>query len=338
MLSPLLANIYLHQLDVYMAQYAHLHKYERARRRKRGQGNFIYVRYADDFVVMCNGPKAEAEAMKEELYQFLKSTLKLKLSKEKTKVTHVNDGFEFLGFRIKRTVGSAGRMVTKVTIPQGAITTLCHKLRAMTSKGSHHDSVSLKIRALNRVIKGWCHYYQYTGEATTQFKRIESVAFWSLAHWLGRKYKISMPQVMRRFHRPSAKGIKVLGTETHTLMKATSIKTKRYLKSHRKPNPYTTQEIELERERLPRDTPWIGVEERPGWADLRLQVMARDAYMCQHCGGVVTPKTGQVDHKRRLSKFKRPVDANRLANLQTLCIVCHKAKTKQEWQMESPLR
>ena len=69
----------------------------RESRRARGRCNFIHIRYADDFVVMCNGTKADAEAMKRELQKFLADELKLTLSGEKTKITHVNDGFRFPG-------------------------------------------------------------------------------------------------------------------------------------------------------------------------------------------------------------------------------------------------
>ena len=60
--------------------------------------NFTFARYADDFVVLCNGSRTQAEQMREELYEFLKTQLHLELSKEKTQITHLNDGFKFLGF------------------------------------------------------------------------------------------------------------------------------------------------------------------------------------------------------------------------------------------------
>ena len=55
-ISPLLANLYLDQLDKYMESISlNLTMYQRRRRRVKGKGNFLYVRYADDFVVLCNG-------------------------------------------------------------------------------------------------------------------------------------------------------------------------------------------------------------------------------------------------------------------------------------------
>lgn len=77
--SPLLANIYLHELDRYMERYTALPQREKTKRRQQNEANFIYVRYADDFVVLCNGRKAQAEALREKVYQFLKANLRLVL-------------------------------------------------------------------------------------------------------------------------------------------------------------------------------------------------------------------------------------------------------------------
>src|SRR5262245_49989363 len=98
--SPLLANIYLQELDRYMERYTVLSQAEKTKRRQHKQANCVYVRYADDFVVLYNGTKSQAEALREELYLFLKSTLRLELSKEKTKITYLNDGFKLNWLRV----------------------------------------------------------------------------------------------------------------------------------------------------------------------------------------------------------------------------------------------
>jgi RNA-directed DNA polymerase len=96
--SPLAANIYLHELDTYMeSNYLKLSDKQRLRRRAEGKANFLYVRYADDFIVLCNGTKAEALKMKEELKTVL-DHMGLTLSEEKTKITHITEGFDFLGY------------------------------------------------------------------------------------------------------------------------------------------------------------------------------------------------------------------------------------------------
>ena len=87
--SPLLANIYLHELDRYMeSKYLNLTRSQRETRRKKGIGNVLYVRYADDFVVLCNGTKAEAHATKQEIGELLR-TMGLTLSS--------NSNFGFAG-------------------------------------------------------------------------------------------------------------------------------------------------------------------------------------------------------------------------------------------------
>ena len=60
--SPLLANIYLHEFDRYMeSKYLSISQSnEQNSGEAKGKGNYLYVRYADDFVVLCNGTKAEA--------------------------------------------------------------------------------------------------------------------------------------------------------------------------------------------------------------------------------------------------------------------------------------
>jgi RNA-directed DNA polymerase len=64
--SPLLANIYLHELDRYMERHTEISIPDRRRRKWYGLANFLYVRYADDFVVLCEGTKEQAETMRQE--------------------------------------------------------------------------------------------------------------------------------------------------------------------------------------------------------------------------------------------------------------------------------
>jgi RNA-directed DNA polymerase len=319
-ISPLLANIYLHELDRYMERYTSLPRREKSKRRHHGLANYVYVRYADDFVVLCNGTRFQAEALREELHAFLKSTLRLELSKEKTKITHLNDGFKFLGFWIQRDMGHDG-MKTKVTIPKEAMVKIKGKIDLTLAPASHQDSVETKILGLNRLIGGWCRYYQYTSRAGAQFRLVEHHMFWGMAHWLGRKYKITMPAVMQRFRRSST-----FITENRRLSRPAEFPTLQYTERFLKPNPYLTQKRKLEREELPSETHWTGYETRPGMADLRPLILERDEFTCQICGGKVTTSTAEVDHIRPVQRFKRPIDANVEWNLWTLCINCHQEK------------
>jgi RNA-directed DNA polymerase len=330
-ISPLLANVYLHELDKRMEEYTGLPTKEKAARRRKGIANYAYVRYADDFVILSNGTRAQVEEMRNEVRDFLSSKLHLTLSMEKTKITHLNDGFDFLGFKVQRSMGQAG-MATKVTISEKGMEKHLNTIRVATSPDSHEDSVILKVKALNRIIAGWCRYYQYTSRAGIQFNKLEHKTFWAMAHWLGRKFKLSMPQVMKRFHKGTN-----LGEDGTTLLKHTAFPSLRYKERFLKPNPYVTQEV-VGREELPDDNPWPGFEDRPGWADTRRRAQERDNWTCRICKKVVTPETSEVDHIIPYNRYKRPVDANRLKNLWTLCIECHKIKTESERRRESPVR
>jgi RNA-directed DNA polymerase len=337
--SPLLANVYLHELDQYMERYTALTESQRrARRRRQGLSNFVYARYADDFVILGNGTRAQALEMREEVYDYLRDRLHLELSLEKTKVTHLNDGFDFLGFHLQRSLGHKG-LVTKLTIPDKALERHRATIRSATAPGTHTDSIGAKLLALNKIIGGWCRYYRYTSKVALQFSRMERQTFWLVARWLARKHRLAMPAALARFYAVRTKGKpKTLGLNEVWLVRHTSYEGRRYRSSPFKPNPYTTQEGCFEREELLDDEPWLGTETRPGMADLRPLVLARDGYRCRLCREPVTERTAQVDHLRPVRSFKRPVDANRLDNLQTLCIPCHEWKTEQDRQRESRMQ
>ncbi len=336
-ISPLLANVYLHELDGFMRGHCGLTTSGKVKRRKQGLANFVYARYADDFVILCNGTQAQALEMKEEVHRFLRDNLYLTLSLEKTKVTHLNDGYDFLGFNLRRYMGSKG-MTTKVTIPDKALEKHQGTLRAALAPDSYDDSIKTKLLAVNRIIGGWCRYYQYTSKVALQFGKMQTEAFWLFAHWLGRKHKLKMSEVMQTFYaRRAAEKSKTLGVGEIWLARHLSYRAKRYRDSPFKPNPYTTQGP-IKREELLDGNPWLGNEERPGMADLRPVVLNRDEYRCCRCGEAVSARTAQVDHIKSVCRFKRPVDANRLENLQTLCIPCHEQKTRVFHQGESRMQ
>src|SRR5207249_6307997 len=75
--------------------------YERAKRRRRGSPNYRLCRYADDWCLTVSGTQAHAEALREEIAGVL-STMGLRLSPEKTLITHIDEGVNSLGRRIQR--------------------------------------------------------------------------------------------------------------------------------------------------------------------------------------------------------------------------------------------
>ena len=103
-LSPLLANIALSVLDDhFVAAWAAMgaHSGARQQRRRTGLATYRLVRYADDFVVLVAGTRAHAEAVRDEAAAVL-APMGLRLSPAKTRIAHIDEGFDFLGFRVRR--------------------------------------------------------------------------------------------------------------------------------------------------------------------------------------------------------------------------------------------
>ncbi|HEX6510008.1 MAG TPA: reverse transcriptase domain-containing protein [Chloroflexota bacterium] len=327
--SPLLANVYLHELDMFMVRRTCQTRSGRQRRRLSGHGNFVHVRYADDFVVMGNGTKAEAEAMKRELQRFLAEELKLTLSDEKTKITHVNDGFRFLGFNIRREMTGSGVKLPKLLIPQDAVRKFRAKVLAICARSTCANSVLAKLTALNRYLRGWGNYYRYAYNASRLFAQLDHIVFWQMAHWLGAKFKCPMSQVMRNFHR-RVDGVMTLTYHETALWRMSSLAFG-YPRQRTFTNPYDDPEPSLAREEaFGSESVWQGNETRPGIEDLRPLVYARDAWRCRRCHRTVTRETACLDHVIPVKRFERLGHANYMTNLQTLCMECHAQKSTGE--------
>jgi group II intron reverse transcriptase/maturase len=332
--SPLLANIYLDELDRYMeSTYLNLDKQTREKRRRHGKANYLYVRYADDFIVLCNGSKTEALAMKEELKGVL-DTMGLTLSEEKTKVTHITEGFDFLGYTVIRSIGTKGKMVPKVLIPANAIKQIQYKVRGMLAPGTTYESYSAKIIALNGLIRGWCEYYRSTSSPQWGFREVERKLFWDMAHWLGKKYKVGIPMVLRTYMKGNT-----FGTNAIKLVLPSTYKAKRYMAKtwH---NPYTEKEAIIREKIITYESLWTGTEHqgRKGYMDLREEVMLLKGTTCYLCGINLHPSEVEVDHDTPRARFKDKTEADRMKHLQPLCTSCHRAKTKADLKVLSRMR
>jgi RNA-directed DNA polymerase len=326
--SPLLANIYLHELDRYMERYVELSHGRRERRRSHGSANFLYVRYADDFVVLCDGTREQAEELRQELYEFLKQELKLELSLEKTKVTHASEGFELLGFLIDRGMSGSGKWAPRIRIPKKAVEKVRIKLRTALSPGTYRDSVASKIVGLNRIIGGWCRYYQTTSSPSWYFNRLDHEIWFWMAHWLGRKHKMHLTEAVRRYGRDNT-----FSTGRFTLLRAMEFKAKRH-RLRKIGNPYLPDMPALQRENLDQLAPeWWGTEERKGRTDQKLVVYERDQGICGVCGSFVPWEEAHLDHRIPRYHFKPQASGDGWENLQILHQEpCHRLKTKRDLQ------
>lgn len=216
--SPLLANILLNELDQYMeANYLG----RKARNRRRGWNQSVkdqtpiamreqrnlrpcvsYVRYADDFLVIVKGTRKEAEAIREELRSFLWGELELTLNMEKTKITHVNDGFAFLGHRIIRKPGNRGHWRVVTGIPWKNYRRFADEIKRLLSGNHHIDGIDM-IKQINRKIDGWTGFYRHVIYTGPIYLRLDTLIFWKFAHWLARRYKSNIRPLMSKWYQRS---------------------------------------------------------------------------------------------------------------------------------------
>ena len=217
-LSPLLANVVLSAIEeryqdyVYRAskkknREAKTTPVDRAREfrtseRSAGRPVFYPVRYADDFVVLVSGSEEQARQEKESLARFLAEELKLTLSPEKTHVTALSEGFQFLGHRIRLRWEDRYGYWPRVEIPREKTQALRHKIKQMTQ--SSHLDLREVIEALNPVLLGWGRFYQHCYYAKDEFNRIDWFVSNRIWCWLRQKHPKTGNQELwknyRRFH------------------------------------------------------------------------------------------------------------------------------------------
>jgi RNA-directed DNA polymerase len=151
-ISPLLANFALHGMEAALG-------ITYRPRDGRNAGARGLVRYADDFVVYCES-KEDAEQVISELNQWL-SIRGLSLSEEKTRIVHLQDGYDFLGFHIRHDPDPTRRNGWKLHIRPSAasVTAIKEKLREQWLRLRGQGTAQV-LRTLNPIIRGWANYHR----------------------------------------------------------------------------------------------------------------------------------------------------------------------------------
>lgn len=178
-ISPLLANIALHGMERALeVQYNH-----------KGTiiGTRAVVRYADDFVVFCES-KEEAEKAQRVLGRML-AKRGLEFSPEKTNITQVSEGFNFLGFNIRQyNTPSSSRSGKKllITPSKDSVKKLRKRLKEewMNLKTA---PLGMVIKRLNSIVKGWGNYFR-TGVSSKVFSDLDNYMFQRQRRFASRRH------------------------------------------------------------------------------------------------------------------------------------------------------
>ena len=187
--SPLLANIALSVLDEHFdAKWKALGpEWTRAKHRRQGGATHKLVRYADDFVVMVAGSCDDAEALRAEVSRVL-APIGLRLSEHKTGVRHIDEGFDFLGWRIQRRAwrGRRGKRAVYTYPSKRSLLAIVDKVRTLTRRERHRTLADL-LRRLNPVLRGWCTYFRH-GVSSRTFNYLDHFTWWRIVGWIRKRH------------------------------------------------------------------------------------------------------------------------------------------------------
>jgi len=238
--SPLLANIALSTLDEhFMDKGDHETPWRREVHRKRGGAFYRIIRYADDFVILVKGSREQADALWDEVSQVL-APLGLRLSESKTRVCHLTEGFDFLGFHIRRRRRKGTSTWTIYTYPsKKALLSVMAKVRTLTNR-IKAASLEELLKQLNPILQGWCAYFRH-GVSKATFGYVDAFVWRRVAEWLRKRHpRMTWKEMYRRFltgrpgNRPREKGTVMFDT--------TTVEVTRYRwRANNIPSPWKTQ-------------------------------------------------------------------------------------------------
>ncbi|MGH8861702.1 MAG: group II intron reverse transcriptase/maturase [Jatrophihabitantaceae bacterium] len=229
-ISPLLANIALSVLDeAMMAPWApggdQSTQSGRAKRRYHGMGNWRIVRYADDFVILTNGGRDDAERLHEQVAGVL-AGIGLRLSPSKTRIAHLSEGIDFLGFTLKwRKIRGGGKWYCATMIADKAFRTIKQTIRNLTPRRSPRPLADV-IREVNAALRGWTYYFRHA-LAGRRFSFLRYFTWNRIVSWQRLLHRWNWTQVRRWLQGPDGRWT-TIADEGVALFDPTKVRIERY--------------------------------------------------------------------------------------------------------------
>lgn len=295
-ISPCLANATLNglenQLKAYFAQQVGVTKSKRL--------GLQVVRYADDFVITAFSKELLENKVKPWVEEFL-SVRGVQLSQEKTRITHINTGFDFLGWNFRKYVPKSPYRKAKLLIKPSKknAQAFYHKV-AEIIKNSGALTQDALIGRLNPVLRGWAEYHSPVVAKQT-FSKLEHLIFWRLWRWARHRHpNKSIKWVRKRYFQS-------IGERSWVF--AASYKLHSGEAGHRRLYGLASTPI-VRHKRLPTEYHPYDAEHEEKWEALRVQRMrhklryrkevwslfSRQLGLCAYCGGGLSMQSGWHDH------------------------------------------
>lgn len=311
--SPLLANIALHGMEAALGVRHIPHKGGICLRSNRA-----LVKYADDFVVFCK-TRGDAEASKQILETWMNER-GLTLSEKKTKIVHLSEGFDFLGFNIRQYPASNTKTGWKLLIKPSrkSMQSIRNKLRQIWLDGKG-KSVRALIATLNPVIRGQAQYFR-TGVSSLSFQALDNWMYQRQKRFAKRMHptksghwRVDQYWGRLNFDRPLDRWVFGCKRSGAYLLKFSWFPIKRHtlVKGYSSPDDPNLKDYWKQRERAKVYTQLIPSSQK---------IAKRQHYVCPVCGAaLLNGEVLQLHHKRPKSQG----GDDSYGNLQLLHLFCH---------------
>lgn len=232
--SPVLANMTLDGLEGRLREKFPKHP-------RQGRNEMVnFIRFADDFIITANSKEVLEDEVKPLVEAFMRER-GLELSKTKTIITHIEDGFDFLGQHLRK---YAGKLL--ITPSRKNIHAFLEEIRNVVRRNKQ-ATVGNLIAQLNPKIRGWANYHRHVVSKET-FSKVDHAIFCVLWRWAKRRHPNKPTTWVKEKYFPPIGGQnwvfqgEILGQNgtMHPirLLKAASIAIERHIKIQSDANPY----------------------------------------------------------------------------------------------------
>lgn len=330
-ISPLLANIALDGLEMHLKNWNEKlpdssgKDYHPDRRRSQ----IMYVRYADDFVVIYKD-KARIEQAKQVIEEWFKNNSKLEIAEGKTSIKPLSKGFSFLGFRIIA-VKRNNQARAKIYPSKESQLRFQKKIHDIFSTRKASAQIDL-IQKLAPVIIGWGNYYKYA-ECQDIFRRMDFILYNLIRSWAFRRHSSRIQAIKKYFPgNPTKWNGKIY--EDRWVFKWKYINKKKEIQEYIIPKMSwisSSKFVKIKGTKSIYDGNyeyWLKRSKRFGpFTTRQKKLLVLQKHLCPICNTKINPfSTVEIDH----IKGRSIKGAEKENNLQLVHIMCHKTKTKME--------
>ncbi|MDR5834452.1 group II intron reverse transcriptase/maturase [Caballeronia sp. LZ034LL] len=313
-ISPTLANVTLNGLERELI--AHLGAKFGIAKAKKLKVNV--VRYADDFVITGDSKEILENEVRPWVEAFL-AVRGLHLSEAKTRITHIDEGFDFLGWNFRK---YSGKLLIK---PSKKNAQAFYRKVAETISGNKTVKQEDLVQLLNPMLRGWAQYHRPVSAKQT-YSRMEHLIFRKLWRWSKRRHpqKSAVWVKQKYFHSVGARNwVFAVRTERedgswglNELYQLSGTAIKRHTRIKGEFNPFDPK-WEQYGETLRQGRMWEQMRYRKQWAALYLS----QSGLCAHCGCALTDETGWHDHHL---EYRMHGGTDALSNRALLHPHCHR--------------